>query len=521
MKKLFALLLALTMVFSLAATAFAEETTATFKITIPSDDGHTYDIYQIFTGDYSEAEDGTNRTLSNIVWGKNGTGTEGQKVEDTVLNALAAASGTDKEKLAVIGNYVNLTGTAYLAGASGEVSVEPGYYLLKDVQNLPNADDAYTTFIVMVVDDVTVTRKAAKPSVDKQVHDEAGDAESGANDGWGETADHAINESFQFKLIATLTADADYDAYTTYQVKFTDTMSAGITFESIESVTVDDVPFTSNQYTCTAEASQSGGEWSLTISNVKVDGVNLTDGAEIVVIYNAHLNENAAIGNVDTNKNTVYLQYSNNPNAGGENDLGQTAPDTVWVFTYKIDSTKYHDAAESGKELEGAGFTLYDSTGAAVKLVYDSTKGAYRPASTTEIEADASKEENQKIVVTEMTSAENGKFNVVGLDAGTYTLKETTVPAGYNKCDDITIVISATHSEAESEDTASTTITMKKDQEDAVSAEGFVNAVINKSGATLPETGGMGTTLFYIVGGIMVAAAVVLLVTKKRMGAEG
>ena len=300
-------------------------------------------------------------------------------------------------------------------------------------------------------------------------------------------------------------------------------MSRGITFESIESVKVGTTPI--HGYTTEKLTDDLKGEatWSLTIEDLKEYVSNLTAGATVEVIYNAHLNEDAAIGNVPTNLNKVNLQYSNNPNASGEGhtDMGKTLDDTVWVFTYKIDSTKYHDAAESGKELEGAGFTLYDSTGAAVKLVYDSTKGAYRPASTTEIEADASKEENQKIVVTEMTSAENGKFNVVGLDAGTYTLKETTVPAGYNKCDDITIVISATHSEAESEDTASTTITMKKDQEDAVSAEGFVNAVINKSGATLPETGGMGTTLFYIVGGIMVAAAVVLLVTKKRMGAEG
>ena len=110
-----------------------------------------------------------------------------------------------------------------------------------------------------------------------------------------------------------------------------------------------------------------------------------------------------------------------------------------------------------------------------------------------------------------MTSAVDGKFNVIGLDVGTYIMEETNVPAGYNKCADITIEITAVHKEVD-KDNAETIITMKKDNVAASQVD-----VVNKSGAVLPETGGMGTTIFYIVGGLLAVAAVVLLITKKRM----
>jgi LPXTG-motif cell wall-anchored protein len=255
----------------------------------------------------------------------------------------------------------------------------------------------------------------------------------------------------------------------------------------------------------------------LTIADVKTatgTAIDLTKGAVVEVIYNAHLNEEAVVGTIDDNENTVYLEYSNNPNAEGGNDFGKTPEDTVWVFTYKVDSTKYADKIETGKELPGAGFTLYTTTdgttkGNPVKLVFDATKKVYRPASAAEIAADANAA--VKTVVTEMTSDEDGKFHVIGLDVGTYIMEETNVPAGYNKCADITIEITAVHEETD-KDNAETIITMKKDNVAASQVD-----VVNKSGTVLPETGGMGTTIFYIVGGLLAVAAVVLLITKKRM----
>lgn len=504
MNKLLALVLAMVMVLGLAASAFAEApaTPATYTITAPNN-GHTYEVYQIFTGDLHEG------ILSNVKWGKNGTGTEGEPVSEAVLTELAGATGSDTQKLAVITKNVNLESEKYgvATNAAPLTNVPAGYYLIKDVDGaFAGQDDAYTLYIVEVVQNVSIAPKSAKPTVDKQVHDETADAEAGATDGWGESADHAINESFQFKLIANLPADTDFDAYKTYKVVFTDTMSAGVTFESIASVTVDGVALTAEQYTCTATAGQAGGSWTLTINDIKaISGVSLNNGADIVVIYNAHLNESAEVNHVSgntSNKNTVGLEYSNNPNAGGEGSMGKTPEDTVWVFTYEVDNTKV-DATDSSnkKPLAGAGFKLYDSTGTnEIGLIYDDSLNAYRPIKGAE-------------TAVEMKSADTtGKFNIVGLDAGTYILKETTVPAGYNKCADVTVVIKATHAEAADGNSATTTLT---------SDSNVTNEIENKQGSTLPETGGIGTTIFYVLGGMLVVCAVVLMVSKKRMSAEG
>lgn len=503
MNKLLALVLAMVMVLGLATTAFAEDPTpVTYTISAP-DNGHTYEVYQIFTGDLH------NGVLSNVKWGKNGTGTQGEAVTENILTELAGATGSDTEKLAVITKNVDLNSEKYgvATNAAPLTNVPAGYYLIKDVDGeFAGEDDAYTLYIVKVVGNVDIAPKSAKPTVDKQVHDEPADAEAGATDGWGESADHAINESFQFKLIANLPADADFAAYEKYKVVFTDTMSEGVTYESIASVVVDGVTLTADQYTCTATAGKAGGSWTLTIDDIKaISGVSLNDGADIVVIYNAHLNEKAQVnhesGNT-TNKNTVYLEYSNNPNAGGEGSLGKTPEDHVWVFTYEVDNTKV-DATDSAnkKPLAGAGFKLYDSTGTTeIGLIYDATLSAYRPVKTGE-------------TAEEMTSAEStGFFNIKGLDAGTYVLKETTVPAGYNKCADVTVVIKATHVEAA--DGASATTTLSSDSN-------VTNTIENKQGSTLPETGGIGTTIFYVLGGMLVVCAVVLMVSKKRMSAEG
>lgn len=499
MNKLLALVLAMVMVLGLATTAFAEDPTpVTYTISAP-DNGHTYEVYQIFTGDLH------NGVLSNVKWGKNGSGNQGEAVSETILSELAGTTGSNTEKLAVITKHVNLNSEKYgvATNAVPLTNVPAGYYLIKDVDGaFAGQDDAYTLYIVEVVDNVSIAPKSAKPTVDKQVHDEPADAEAGATDGWGESADHAINESFQFKLIATLTADTDYAAYKKYKVVFTDTMSAGVTFESIASVTVDGVTLNAGQYTCTANAGQAGGSWTLTIDDIKaISGVSLNDGADVVVIYNAHLNENAYINHASgttTNENKVGLEYSNNPNVGGENELGKTPEDSVWVFTYEVDNTKV-DATDSAnkKPLAGAGFRLYDSTGdTEIGLKYDESLSAYRPVKTGE-------------TAEEMTSAnDTGVFNIKGLDAGTYILKETTVPAGYNKCADVTVVIKATHAEDAGQTSATTTLT---------SDSNVTNTIENKQGSTLPETGGIGTTIFYTVGGILVLVAVVLLVTKKRM----
>lgn len=494
MKKLLGLLVAVVMTLAMSVSVFAD---TNYTITLPNN-GHTYEIYQIFKGTY----DTSDQTLSNVKWGKNGTGTEDTDVAENILTELKSVnSSAESVKLEKIKIYADLTTTAFETGTNNSVTVPAGYYLIKDVDGSQAGEyDAYTTYVVLVAGNVSVVPKSVKPTVEKQVLDETADAEAGNENGWGESADHAINETFQFKLTAKLPKDTNYEAYNKYTVKFTDKMSDGVTFESIESVKVGDVKLQNSEYTTTVRPNQEGSSWQLTIDDVKtISGVSLgTNEVKVEVIYNAHLNEKAYINDQDgttTNKNEVYLEYSNNPNATGEGEFGKTPEDSVWVFTYQIDNKKVNEA---NAPLPGVGFRLYQENGTTeIPLIYDNLLNAYRLCKVGETSV-------------EMKSADgSGKFDIKGLDAGTYVLKETTTPSGYNSCQPITITINATHKEEPDGASAKTEFTG--------TSENRNNTIINRKGSSLPETGGIGTTIFYVVGGILMAGAVILLITKKKM----
>jgi len=297
-----------------------------------------------------------------------------------------------------------------------------------------------------------------------------------------------------------------YDYYKEYAVCFTDTLSAGITFDNLDTVEIanvdgsDSKEITDTDYTLVKDLHEAGlpSSIKLSIDNVKTcaaaAGLDLNDGATITVTYTAHLNDKAAVNTADgasngENKNSVYLQYSNNPRI--DTSLDHTTTSEVRVYTYQLNNTKYHDEDKPGNELEGAGFRLYsdEACNNEIKLKKNND-GTY------------SRDFSTGASGVEMISDNKGQFNVKGLDAGTYYLKETTPPAGYSACADKEIVISATHTEYN------------------VSLSGNLsNKIINKKagGITLPSTGGIGTTLFYVVGGGLMVAAIVLLVTKKRM----
>lgn len=520
------------------SSSFSASAEDTYSITINNDNaGHTYEAYQIFKGSL-----GADDVLGNIEWGDNvNSSAEGfltaiQGIADKngetpftnldTASAIAAKLGennTDTTLAAnfaqTIGNY--LTDTPQVmqnvqtpdSDSDGKQEyvlnvTSAGYYLVKDKDTTQNnKNDSYTTFIMRVLGKSSATPKSAQPTVDKQVLDEEADAEAGNTAGWGESADHAINESFKFKLTSTLDANANYDAYKTYKVVFHDTMSTGVTFESIESVKIGDVviPVKSTDkpdgYECSATEGLVGDgakEWTLTIADLKKYQADLTTGATVEVIYNAHLNESAIVssangtelGTAAANNNNVYLQYSNNPNVSGDSDLGQTPKDYVWVFTYKVDNKKVD---QDGNVLAGAGFKLY-SGDTEIGLIYDEALTAYRP-----IKGDEAPVEMKSAPTT-------GAFNIVGLDAGTYVLKETSTPAGYNTCAPITVEIGAVHKENADGTTVNLTLTQKNTD----------NTIQNQKGSTLPSTGGIGTTMFYVGGGVLVAGAGVLLITKKR-----
>lgn len=483
---------------------------ASIEITGIGTEQHDFEVYQILKGDLVDGK------LCNLFLGSGVTAyngmplTAGSKLDDATVTAMA---GTDARSIV---SKITL-GTPYktVSSSSSDLTIdglEDGYYVVKDVTNLDNKDDANSAWIVQVAGDAHVTVKNAKPTVDKQIQDEAADKDTNSTDaeGWGETADHAINEQFQFKLTAKIPANDQIKAYNAYKLVFNDSMSAGVTFDSIASVTVGGSPVTAYTETATGAADKAGLSWELTIDDVKpLVPSSITWGEQeivVEVVYNAHLNENAIVSKSDVtdgdkdhvNNNKVYLEYSNNPDSTGTgtSQTGKTPEDYVWAFTYGVDNTKYKNEALAGNELQNAGFRLYDAAGTTeISLIFDTTKNAYRPIKSGEAAA-------------EMKSAADGKFNIIGLDAGTYTLRETTTPSGYNTCADVQIVIAAAHNENASGTAANLALT---------GSQNMNNNIVNKEGSTLPSTGGIGTTIFYGLGGVLVLGSGVALVTKKRM----
>lgn len=479
-KRLASLLLALTLVFALAATASAADTT----ISAPADSTRTYDVYQIFTGDLSED------VLSNVKWGKNGTETEGTVVSQETLDALTAVnSKSNTEKLAEIQRYVNLDSTAMGTVAKDTpLSVPTGYYLIKD--NGPVGDgEAYSLYVVQIVGDTTISPKVGTITSDKKVDDK--NDSTGAEDSvsWQDSADYDIGDAVPFKLSATIAEDYANYAHG-YKLTFHDTEESGLTFNPDSVKVYVDGTQIDNGYQVVTEDLTDGCTFEVKFTNLK-DITSVNAGSVISVEYTSTLNETAKIGAAG-NKNTSHVTYTNNPNDDQAGENGKTPNDTVIVFTYKtvINKVKADNAP---------------LTGAAFKLEKKGTGDTWT-------------------VVKEFTVSENAPasmFEFTGLDDGTYKLTETVTPAGYNSIDPIEFTITAEH-DVLSDNPALTSLSGNAATGEitftpSVSDGSLSTDIVNQSGSTLPETGGVGTTLFYVLGGILVAGAVVLLVTKKRM----
>ena len=492
-KRVLALLAAFALVLAMAVPALADGANQ-YTISVPAGSSHTYKVYQIFTGDYSK--EGTTNKLSNVKWGQNSKNRDegvdaGGKVSENVLNRLAAVvSGSDAEKLAVIEEYADLNSKEVATVThSNSAKVAPGYYLFKDT----TATAENEVYITEVVGDVIIKAKNSNvPGFEKKLKDK-NDTTDNDFGGWQDVADHDIGDAIPFKLEGTV--PADYTEYTSYYFAFHDEEEAGLTFNSNSvKVYVDDTEIKTGFEVKTSNFAQGEDCTFEVIFNDLKQISEVHAGSVIRVEYTSTLNPNAVIGG-NGNLNKAQLEYSNNPRDTSSKD--KTVWDNVVVFTYQVVVNKYANSVEENNKLAGAEFTL-------TKKLKDGT--------------------TKNIAV---VKSEGGvQFIFKGLDDGQYILTETKTPEGYNTIAPIEFTVTANHEiswdgagnrsdllTSFSGTAASGEITFTTDK----GTGALTTDVINKSGTTLPSTGGMGTTVFYVVGGGLMAVAVVLLVTKKRM----
>ena len=570
-KKLASLLLALALAFALAVPAFAAETST---LTINTTAGHTYRVYQLLKGDVANLNAGSG-TLSNVTAGENlitGATVDSflAAIKDTNGNFLTGAELGDKA-FKFVSNDAKYT----VAGDGNNVTttVENGYYIVVDTytdtgDKPTDGSDTASRYMVAVVGPTTMEPKTSTPSIDKKIIDtDANKAIDGENK---KTDTAAIGDTIEYEITGTV---PNTEGYKYYYYVVHDTLSEGLTLDQ-NSFVVKIGDKTLNKgteyYVYFDEAANSfklALEDLKTLVNTPDNGVSV--GSAISIRYNATVNDKAEIGKIP-NTNTAKLEYSNNPGSSTRSDAadkpGTPQPGTATgegpnliTKTYVTELTILK-VDQDGKKLTGAEFTLTGDN--LTKVIIETTttfreaengetaeyyklnngtytKTAPSSASPGEEGYNADKYESttpeyvRVTTVTTSTEATGNPKKIVGevnaegyviftgLNAGTYTLTETKTPAGYNTIAPITFTISATQSGSSNVEGGTITWSSNKDEIKLDAANGVFDAtIVNEAGVELPSTGGMGTTLFYVLGGVLVVGAVVLLITKKRMGAE-
>ncbi len=508
LRKLTCLLLAMVMVFALAAAASAE---GTYTITITNEKtGHIYEAYQIFAGDLAE-KDG-NKILSNITWGSGVTDAGKTALGDAAEKAASLTNEADAKALAeaVAKCLQNPTQSTEGTGSYTISGLPAGYYLVKDKDNtLSDQDDFYTAYIMQVVGDVNAAPKGDKPGLDKQIkHND--------NGSWGVVGDNQIGDTVEFRTISTV---PDTTGYETYTYKISDTMSVGLTsnVKSASDVTIkvnDGGDALSTDY---YEVTADGNTFTVTIDILKaVNDGKVTNGDKLYAYYTGVLNAEAKVYDEGKQDNTAHLEYSNNPNGEG---FGKTTDKKVYDWTFKMGVNKVD---KNNNALTGAKFVLSKSGTLKVADLGCNENGV--PTVTTGLIGLVKvKDGEYRVALTSDTDIvydiDAGNPVIKGLDDSvTYYLYETKSPAGYNLLSEpVSFRITAEYSaDGSALKEGYPTVTVGTGEPSmSLSAD-----VVNQSGAELPSTGGIGTTLFYVLGGVLVLAAVVLLVTKKRMGSE-
>ena len=497
MKKLMTLLAVLTLALAMAVPAFAETTTPTkYTITINNGTGN-YAAYQIFKGDLHE------KTLSNIEWGDNVTDEGRTKFGNAADKAKTITTEADAKAFAVeVAKY--LTDPAAGTGTDSITVSGPGYYLIKNTS--VGEGEVFTDYILQVVKDVEVNPKSGKPTLDKQIkHNDNGK--------WGVVGDNQIGDTVEFRTLTTVPIVSGYTQYT-YVIH--DEMSAGLTsnVRSNEDVTIkvnDETVLDKNYYTVTVDGTNAN-KFTVTVDvlNAIKDG-KMVEGNTLYTYYTGILNEKAKVYNDGKQENKAYLEYSNNPHDHATTN--STPVKVVYDWTFKM-GVKKVDGAD-GTPLTDAKFVLSKEKNCDLGAIGDdgqphNTENLISLIKNSDGSYTVAPAGYNGSVVNVITA---GDITINGLDDATvYYLYETKAPAGYNRLTAaVRFEITATYSDA-GDNCTSVTATVNNDVQSSVSVN-----VRNNKGSTLPSTGGIGTTLFYVIGGGLMAVAAVLLVTKKRM----
>lgn len=571
-KKPACFLLALLMVFALAAPALAAENyTITVKNNNPavSIDQNTYTAYRLFGVTYGQDKSSYAYTVTKEFEGfsytAGGTVYSGealidylshQQTDSETMNAVAKAA------LAYI-NAQNIqpSGTAKASGETAGIRLSsPGYYLVFGTATAPEGQTITAACSLTTTDPAAeINVKADAPSLDKKI-------DQGAAAGVYDEKDPAKNQgsvgdTVPFVLHSTVPQMTGYEKY--YFV-VRDTLSKGLTFNEDVKITLGQTALSSDAYTVTHSRAQDGStEISIVFRNFIQYKQNA--GQDITLCYSATINQNAVIGNLG-NPNTASLTYSNNPHAADSgtpenpdlptpnSPVGQTPESRTVTYVSGLRLTKIDNSPE-GKILTGAKFEL-KGTSTNVVLVngeifrqsesgsfYRLKDGTYTqtPPVTSGDEADTSalydsttityekintvtKNTETKAIVTEGWVDSRGELTFSGLGAGTYTITELVSPAGYNLLKQpITITLSWTDTPTQDGQYWSAQ-KGSGDEAEPLSIDGetfhFAFEVVNNTGTMLPSTGGMGTAAFYLLGAVMVLGAAGWLVYKKRMNAK-
>lgn len=525
--------------FAGASTAMAEGN-GTIEIT-GKETGHTYNAYQVFSGDYSDG------VLSNIKWGKNAASVSTQILADLQANSAFGEGtnnifkdcvdaacvakalsdrnyGDDSTQAQAFAKTVGdlVTGAPTASTANQKIytisGLGYGYYIVKDAgdNDANKKDTVYSRYLAKVVGDakVTINTKESKPTLDKQIkHNET--------ENWEVVGDNQIGDTVKFRTITTV---PDTTGYTSYDYEINDTMSEGLTsnVKTAKDVTIKvnddkDNALSADYYTVAVDT-QNSNKFTIRVDVLKaVQDDKMVAGDVLYSYYTAILNKNAMSYDEGRQDNTAYLVYSNNPN--NTVDKGETPHKTVYDWTFKMSVNK---VAEDGTNLPGAKFVLskksgqnntddtitangsWTNTDSLIALIKDDATNTYTVAPT-----------GYTGVTTFVIDTDNPKIK--GLDDDTdYYLYETASPAKYNRKVEPTMFRIASAYSGDGSSVAEGYPTLAVDAADANPS--MIAKIVNKKGSSLPSTGGMGTTILYVAGAaiVLVAAFGIAFAVRRR-----